>query len=202
MNSDNKTIFEKNNKSIDPIYISNNNHIEEYNYISEFFHTSSDDNCEENENIPNIIFNKYIPPNVAENNKAHKTELNNGGNSEGPHRNTEWNNNNDNANKIIKKKTKKNNLLKGITKNDKKKYKQILYHIYSISNDELIENFYKNPELIYYEVLFYCLNELPIQRYCISMPLYSNAHVQIIAHPRICSEESTIIKHFIEHLIV
>ncbi|CAD2103821.1 serine esterase, putative [Plasmodium vinckei] len=205
LSSDDKTNFEKNNKSIDQTSLSNNNHSEEYNYISEFFHTSSDDNCDGNENNSNKISNKYISPNIVENNKVHKTELNDMGNSEWHHRNTDWNNNsdnNENINNIIKKKTPKNNLLKGITKDDKIKYKKILRHIYSISNGELMEKFFKNPDLIYFEVALYCLYELPIQRYCISMPPYPNAHVQIIAHPRICPEESTIINHLIERLIL
>ncbi|SCM20875.1 serine esterase, putative [Plasmodium chabaudi adami] len=205
MSSDDKTNFEKNNNSIDPISLSNSNHSEKYNYISEFFNTSSDDDYEGNENNSNTTSNKYISPNIVENNKVHKTELNDTGNNECLHRNTDCNNNsdsNENINNIIKKKTKKNNLLKGITKDDKIKYKKILRHIYSISNDELIEKFFKNPDLIYYEVAFYCLYELPIQRYCISMPPYPNAHVQIIAHPRICPEESTIINHLIERLIL
>ncbi|VEV56333.1 serine esterase, putative [Plasmodium vinckei vinckei] len=196
-----KTNFEKNNKGIDQSSLSNNNHNEEYNYISEFFHTSSDDNCEGNEDNSNTMSNKYISPNIVENNKAHKTELKDMENSEWRHRDTDWNNN-ESINNIIKKKNPKNNLLKGITKDDKIKYKKILRHIYSISNEELIENFFKNPDLIYFEVALYCLYELPIQRYCISMPPYPNAHVQIIAHPRICPKESTIINHLIERLIL
>lgn len=101
-----------------------------------------------------------------------------------------------------KSKKKIDNILKDITISDIKKYKKMLSQVYRISNDQLIDKFFKNPELLYYEILFLCLNQLPIQRYSVYMPLYSNAHVQIIAHPRICSEEVVIVKHFVEHLIL
>ncbi|SBS90813.1 serine esterase, putative [Plasmodium ovale curtisi] len=161
---------------------------EDYDYISEFFYTSSDDSCDTDYSAK-LGYKEYMSLNKEKRNNKEEEKY-------------EHCKNNMYYNNMARKKMKRNNLLKGITKNDKKKYKQILFHIYSISNEQLIGRFFKNPELLYYEVLFYCLNQLPVQRYCISLPLYSNAHVQIIAHPRICSEESTIIKHFVEHLIL
>ncbi|CRH00029.1 serine esterase, putative [Plasmodium relictum] len=173
---------DENENDHDLIHLCNDKN-DEHNYINEFFYSSEENYKDELENSSNknILVNKT---NSTENIKCIecKTDVT--------------------INTTTKKKLKRSNLLKGITKSDKKKYKQILLHIYTISNDELIEKFFKNPELLYYEVLFNCLNQLPIQRYSISIPIYSNAHVQIIAHPRICSEEAAIVKHFIEHLIL
>ncbi|VWU51383.1 serine esterase, putative [Hepatocystis sp. ex Piliocolobus tephrosceles] len=186
-NGSNNSKNSNNNKRelIDSSYTNDNNTTgfsdtknEYYNYINKFFDTSSDDSLPTNNNMCCM-----------------NTQTNNNSNS----------NNNNSSNNICNgsniKKLKKNNLLKGITKYDKKKYQRILLHIYSISNEQLLDRFLKNHDLLYYEVLFYCLNELTIQRYCISYPLYANAHVQIIAHPRITSEESPIVKHFTEHVI-
>ncbi|ANQ08044.1 Serine esterase [Plasmodium coatneyi] len=167
---------------------------EEYDYISEFFYTTSEDNEEGDANDES--FGEEQPEQLREESSEQPHEQ-----PQQEERSYNPKNSTSNAN-IAKKKWKGTTLLKGITKNDKKKYKQILFHIYTISNEQLIEKFYKNPELLYYEVLFYCLNQLPIQRYSISLPIYSNAHVQIIAHPRICSEESATVKHFLEHLIL
>ncbi|EUD65481.1 hypothetical protein C922_04221 [Plasmodium inui San Antonio 1] len=160
---------------------------EGYDYISEFFYTTSEDNEEDDANDESSGDEKspeqsheYVQQEECSENPKNSISTAIG----------------------AKKKWKGTTLLKGITKDDKKKYKQILFHIYTISSEELIEKFCKNPELLYYEVLFYCLNQLPIQRYSISLPLYSNAHVQIIAHPRVCSEESAAVKHFMEHLIL
>ncbi|SOV15535.1 serine esterase, putative [Plasmodium sp. gorilla clade G2] len=163
---------------------------EEYDYISEFFHSSSEEN-------------DIYPPNNLLSCKQHESKKKNKNyiideNS----KYVEFKSNKKKEEYIKRNKLKRNDLLKGITKYDKKQYKQILFYIYTISSDELLEKFFKNPELLYYEVLFYCLNRLPIQRYSIAIPIYSNAHVQIIAHPRICSEESAIVKHFVEHLIL
>ncbi|CRG96209.1 serine esterase, putative [Plasmodium gallinaceum] len=167
----------------DLIHLCDDNN-DEYNYINEFFYSSDEmyENELKNSSNKNILVNKM--KNSIENIKCVECKKDM------------------TINTITKKKLKRSNLLKGITKSDKKKYKQILFHIYTISNDQLIEKFFKNPEFLYYEVLFNCLNQLPIQRYSISIPIYSNAHVQIIAHPRICSEEAAIVKHFIEHLIL
>ncbi|VUZ95824.1 serine esterase, putative [Plasmodium vivax] len=168
---------------------------EEYDYISEFFYTTSEDNEGGDANDESL----GDEPVLARGRKSnpggeHPDEQQSEHLDDQPPHNP--------GKSAPKKRWKGTTLLKGITKNDKKKYKQILSHIYTISNEELIEKFCKNPELLYYEVLFYCLNQLPIQRYTISLPLYSNAHVQIIAHPRICSGESATVKHFVEHLIL
>ncbi|KNG77152.1 hypothetical protein PFMG_03056 [Plasmodium falciparum IGH-CR14] len=160
---------------------------EEYDYISEFFYSTS----EENDMNPNN--NLSCKQHELKKDKNYITDENS--------KYVEFKSNKKKENRT-RDKLKRNDLLKGITKYDKKQYKQILYYIYTISSDELLEKFFKNPELLYYEVLFYCLNRLPIQRYSIAIPIYSNAHVQIIAHPRICSEESAIVKHFVEHLIL
>ncbi|CAA9988185.1 serine esterase, putative [Plasmodium knowlesi strain H] len=179
---------------------------EEYDYISEFFDTTSEDN-EGGESNDESSGEENVGRGWNKNNTYNEQEEREQASSEQIHEEPRKEGNENPKNNIRmtsgrKKKWKGTTLLKGITKNDKKKYKQILFHIYSISNEQLIEKFCKNPELLYYEVLFYCLNQLPIQRYSISLPLYSNAHVQIIAHPRICSEESATVKHLLEHLIL
>ncbi|KJP86118.1 hypothetical protein AK88_04241 [Plasmodium fragile] len=172
---------------------------EEYDYISEFFYTTSDDSEEGDENDESFG-DEHVVGSWTKSD-THNEQVH-GQPHEQPQERSDNAQKNAPTTSGVKKKWKRTTLLKGITKNDKQKYKQILFHIYTISNEQLIEKFCKNPELLYYEVLFYCLNQVPIQRYAISLPVYSNAHVQIIAHPRICSEESATVKHFLEHLIL